>query len=161
MGGVILGGGRRIKCLRFANDMALLANEEMILRDMLLVLNDSCEQNFECDATSGRGGGGFGGGGGDSDGGGRGSSRGGSGSGSALKYVKDILRFKEEISLKLNKRGDFSIDGSVDGSGSGSGSGSGGGGGGGGGSGSGSGSTSSSCSSEETLVIVVLVVKKN
>ncbi|KAJ4445487.1 hypothetical protein ANN_07295 [Periplaneta americana] len=33
-----------IKCLRFADDMALLAEEEMILRDMLLELNDSCEQ---------------------------------------------------------------------------------------------------------------------
>ncbi|KAJ4447322.1 hypothetical protein ANN_09326, partial [Periplaneta americana] len=42
MGGVI--GGRRIKCIRFADDMALLAEEEMILRDMPLELNDSCEQ---------------------------------------------------------------------------------------------------------------------
>ncbi|KAJ4434206.1 hypothetical protein ANN_22754 [Periplaneta americana] len=32
------------KVLRFANDMALLAEEETILRDMLLELNDSCEQ---------------------------------------------------------------------------------------------------------------------
>ncbi|KAJ4427758.1 hypothetical protein ANN_25411 [Periplaneta americana] len=42
MEGVIV-GGRRIKCIRFADDMALLA-EETILRDMLLELNDSCEQ---------------------------------------------------------------------------------------------------------------------
>ncbi|KAJ4428319.1 hypothetical protein ANN_24338, partial [Periplaneta americana] len=38
MVGVIV-GGRRIKCIRFADDMALLAEE-----DMLLELNDSCEQ---------------------------------------------------------------------------------------------------------------------
>ncbi|KAJ4442049.1 hypothetical protein ANN_11915 [Periplaneta americana] len=43
MGGVIV-GGRRLKCTRFADDMALLAEEEVILRDMLLELNDSCEQ---------------------------------------------------------------------------------------------------------------------
>ncbi|KAJ4427787.1 hypothetical protein ANN_25440 [Periplaneta americana] len=43
MGGVIV-GGRRIKCPRFAADTALLAEEEIILRDMLLELNDSCEQ---------------------------------------------------------------------------------------------------------------------
>ncbi|KAJ4440901.1 hypothetical protein ANN_10748 [Periplaneta americana] len=45
MGGVTV-GGRRIKCIRFADDMALFAEEEMILRDrpMLLELNDSCEQ---------------------------------------------------------------------------------------------------------------------
>ncbi|KAJ4433583.1 hypothetical protein ANN_15893 [Periplaneta americana] len=41
-GGMIV-GERRIKCIRFADDMALLAKEEMILRDMLLELNDSCE----------------------------------------------------------------------------------------------------------------------
>ncbi|KAJ4440465.1 hypothetical protein ANN_08606 [Periplaneta americana] len=43
MGGVII-GRIRIKCIRFADDMALLAEEEMILRDMLLELNYSCEQ---------------------------------------------------------------------------------------------------------------------
>ncbi|KAJ4436924.1 hypothetical protein ANN_17056 [Periplaneta americana] len=43
MGGVIV-RGRRIKCIRFADDMALFAEEEMILRDMLLELNDNCEQ---------------------------------------------------------------------------------------------------------------------
>ncbi|KAJ4449321.1 hypothetical protein ANN_00719 [Periplaneta americana] len=43
MKGVIV-GERRIKCIRFADDMALLAEEEMILKDMLLELNDSCEQ---------------------------------------------------------------------------------------------------------------------
>ncbi|KAJ4442714.1 hypothetical protein ANN_04305 [Periplaneta americana] len=42
MGGVIVGG--RINCIRFAYDMTLLAEEEMMLRDMLLELNDSCEQ---------------------------------------------------------------------------------------------------------------------
>ncbi|KAJ4434231.1 hypothetical protein ANN_22779 [Periplaneta americana] len=36
--------GRRIKCIRVADDMALLAEEETILRDMLQELNDSCEQ---------------------------------------------------------------------------------------------------------------------
>ncbi|KAJ4445811.1 hypothetical protein ANN_12496 [Periplaneta americana] len=43
-GGGEIEGKRRIKCIRFADDMALLAEEEMILRDMLLELNDSCEQ---------------------------------------------------------------------------------------------------------------------
>ncbi|KAJ4443353.1 hypothetical protein ANN_05021 [Periplaneta americana] len=33
----------KIKCIRFTDDMTL-AEEEMILRDMLLELNDSCEQ---------------------------------------------------------------------------------------------------------------------
>ncbi|KAJ4448791.1 hypothetical protein ANN_00182 [Periplaneta americana] len=37
-------GGRRIKCIRFGDDMALLAEVETILKDMLLELNDSCEQ---------------------------------------------------------------------------------------------------------------------
>ncbi|KAJ4447675.1 hypothetical protein ANN_09682 [Periplaneta americana] len=41
MRGVIV-GERRIKCIRFADDMALLAEEEMVLKDMLLELNDSC-----------------------------------------------------------------------------------------------------------------------
>ncbi|KAJ4438663.1 hypothetical protein ANN_14610 [Periplaneta americana] len=43
--GVIV-GRRRIKCIRFADDrpMALLTKEEMILKNMLLDLNDSCEQ---------------------------------------------------------------------------------------------------------------------
>ncbi|KAJ4437754.1 hypothetical protein ANN_13692 [Periplaneta americana] len=43
MGGVKV-GEKRIKCIRFADDMALLAEEETILRDMLLELKDSCEQ---------------------------------------------------------------------------------------------------------------------
>ncbi|KAJ4451627.1 hypothetical protein ANN_03096, partial [Periplaneta americana] len=43
MGGVTV-GGRRIKYIRFSDNMALLAKEEIILRDMLLELNDSCEQ---------------------------------------------------------------------------------------------------------------------
>ncbi|KAJ4437767.1 hypothetical protein ANN_13705 [Periplaneta americana] len=42
-GGVVV-GGRTIKCVRFADGMALLIEEEMVLRDMLLELNDSCEQ---------------------------------------------------------------------------------------------------------------------
>ncbi|KAJ4446534.1 hypothetical protein ANN_13230 [Periplaneta americana] len=43
MGGVKV-GGRRIKSIRFADDMVLLTEEEMILNDMRLELNDSCEQ---------------------------------------------------------------------------------------------------------------------
>ncbi|KAJ4447581.1 hypothetical protein ANN_09588 [Periplaneta americana] len=43
IGGVIV-GGRKIKCTRFADDMVFLAEEEMILRVMLLELNDNCEQ---------------------------------------------------------------------------------------------------------------------
>ncbi|KAJ4438768.1 hypothetical protein ANN_14719 [Periplaneta americana] len=35
---------KKNKCIRFADDMALLAEEETILKDMLLELNDSCEQ---------------------------------------------------------------------------------------------------------------------
>ncbi|KAJ4444669.1 hypothetical protein ANN_06466 [Periplaneta americana] len=38
------GRRRRIKCIRFADDMVLLAEEEMILKDMLLELNNSWEQ---------------------------------------------------------------------------------------------------------------------
>ncbi|KAJ4431553.1 hypothetical protein ANN_20152 [Periplaneta americana] len=37
-------GGRSIKCIRFAVGKALLAEEVTILTDMLLELNDSCEQ---------------------------------------------------------------------------------------------------------------------
>ncbi|KAJ4445028.1 hypothetical protein ANN_06827 [Periplaneta americana] len=40
MGGVLV-GGVRIKCIRLADDMALLAEEEMTLRNMLLELNGS------------------------------------------------------------------------------------------------------------------------
>ncbi|KAJ4441272.1 hypothetical protein ANN_11126 [Periplaneta americana] len=43
MEGVVV-GGRRMKCIRFADDTALLAEEKMILRDMLLELNDCCEE---------------------------------------------------------------------------------------------------------------------
>ncbi|KAJ4431030.1 hypothetical protein ANN_19623 [Periplaneta americana] len=43
MGGVIV-KGRRIKCIIFADIMALLAEEEMILKDMVLELNDISEQ---------------------------------------------------------------------------------------------------------------------
>ncbi|KAJ4426743.1 hypothetical protein ANN_26542 [Periplaneta americana] len=43
MGGVTV-GGRRIKCVRFSDDMAFLPEEEVILRIILLELNDSCEQ---------------------------------------------------------------------------------------------------------------------
>ena len=42
MGGVII-GGRRIKCIRFADDMALLAEDERMLKNMLMELNGSCE----------------------------------------------------------------------------------------------------------------------
>ena len=41
-GGVNI-GGRRIKCIRFADDMALLAEDERMLKNMLLELNDRCE----------------------------------------------------------------------------------------------------------------------
>ena len=34
---------RRIKCLRFADDMALLAEDERMLKNMLMELNDRCE----------------------------------------------------------------------------------------------------------------------
>ena len=34
---------KRIKCIRFANDMALLAYDERMLKNMLMELNDSCE----------------------------------------------------------------------------------------------------------------------
>ena len=40
-GGVNI-GGRRIKCIRFA-DMVLLAEDEMMLKNMLMELNDRCE----------------------------------------------------------------------------------------------------------------------
>ena len=36
-------GGRRIKCIRFADDMALLAENERMLKNMLMELNDRCE----------------------------------------------------------------------------------------------------------------------
>ena len=36
-------GGRRIKCMRFADDMALLAGDERMLKSMLMELNDKCE----------------------------------------------------------------------------------------------------------------------
>ena len=41
-GGVNI-GGRRIKCIRFAYDMALLAENERLLKNMLMELNDGCE----------------------------------------------------------------------------------------------------------------------
>ncbi|KAJ4445703.1 hypothetical protein ANN_12388 [Periplaneta americana] len=44
MGGVIV-RGRRINYVKFADDMALLAEEETVLRDMLLELNDSCDED--------------------------------------------------------------------------------------------------------------------
>ncbi|KAJ4447925.1 hypothetical protein ANN_09934 [Periplaneta americana] len=45
MRGVIVGRRRRrLKCMRFSDDMMLLTEEEMILKDMLLELNDNCEQ---------------------------------------------------------------------------------------------------------------------
>ena len=36
-------GGRRIKCIRFADDMTLLAEDERMLKNMLTELNESCE----------------------------------------------------------------------------------------------------------------------
>ena len=42
MGGVKI-GRRRIKCIRFADDMALLAEDERMLKNMLMELNDRCE----------------------------------------------------------------------------------------------------------------------
>ena len=36
-------GGRRIKCMRFADYMVLLAEDEMMLKNMLMELNDRCE----------------------------------------------------------------------------------------------------------------------
>ena len=41
-GGVNI-GGRRIKCIRFSDDMALLAEDERILNNMLMEPNDRCE----------------------------------------------------------------------------------------------------------------------
>ena len=41
-GGVNI-GGRRIKCIRFAEDMALLAEDERMLKNMLMELKDRCE----------------------------------------------------------------------------------------------------------------------
>ena len=40
-GGVNI-GGRRIKCIRFAYDMALLAENERMLKTMLMELNGRC-----------------------------------------------------------------------------------------------------------------------
>ena len=37
-------GGRRFKCIRFADDMALLAEDEMMLKNMLMELNERCEE---------------------------------------------------------------------------------------------------------------------
>ena len=41
-GGVNI-GGRRFKCIRFADDMALLAENERILKNMLVELHERCE----------------------------------------------------------------------------------------------------------------------
>ena len=41
-GGVKL-EGRRIKCIRFADDMALQAEYERMLKNMLMELNERCE----------------------------------------------------------------------------------------------------------------------
>ena len=35
-------GERRIKCIRFADDMALLAEDERMLKNMLMELNERC-----------------------------------------------------------------------------------------------------------------------
>ena len=42
--GEVIVGRRKIKCIRFADDMILSADEEMTLRNMLMELNDRCEQ---------------------------------------------------------------------------------------------------------------------
>ena len=36
-------GGRRIKCIRFADDMTLLVEDKRMLKNMLMELNDMCE----------------------------------------------------------------------------------------------------------------------
>ena len=36
-------GGRRIKCIRFADDMALLTEDERMLKNMLMELNERFE----------------------------------------------------------------------------------------------------------------------
>ena len=36
-------GGREIKCIRFADDTALLAENERMLKNILMELNDRCE----------------------------------------------------------------------------------------------------------------------
>ena len=41
-GGVNI-GRRIIKCIRFADDMALIAEDERMLKNMLMELNDRCE----------------------------------------------------------------------------------------------------------------------
>ena len=42
MGGVNI-GGRRIKCIRFTDNMAFLTEDERMLKNMLMELNDRCE----------------------------------------------------------------------------------------------------------------------
>ena len=42
-GGVNI-GGRRINCIRFADDMALLAEDGSMLKNMLMELNDRCDE---------------------------------------------------------------------------------------------------------------------
>ena len=41
--GVVNIGGRRIKCIRFADNMALLAEDERMLKKMLMEVNERCE----------------------------------------------------------------------------------------------------------------------
>ena len=41
-GGVNI-GGRIIKCIRFADDMALLAEDERMLKNLLMELNERCQ----------------------------------------------------------------------------------------------------------------------
>ena len=36
-------GGRRIKCIKFSDDMALLTEDERVVKNMLMELNDRCE----------------------------------------------------------------------------------------------------------------------
>ena len=42
-GGGVNIGGRRIKCIILADDMALLAEDERMLKDVQMELNDRCE----------------------------------------------------------------------------------------------------------------------
>ena len=41
-GGVYI-GGTRIKCIRFSDDMVLLAEDERMLKTILMELNERCE----------------------------------------------------------------------------------------------------------------------
>ena len=42
-------GGRSIKCIRFADDMALLAEDKRMLKNIPLEISDRCEINDGCE----------------------------------------------------------------------------------------------------------------